>query len=152
MGQSSVNCTCRLGVCLWEFTPAGLFQEIRAVQYIWSITGHQTDDGSWWIAMTHHRLSVCDMSAIKHCAPHLYGCLWCHYFRTRNVITLLSPVHLCCLWVIAIHHEPSPLFGDPLQIRCIRHVCQNGTGVQEEWTLGPSFFELLYICIFLWIC
>ena len=43
--------------------------------------------------VTRHRLSVRDMLAIEHRPPHLYECLWCHSFRTRNIVTLLSPVY-----------------------------------------------------------
>ena len=48
--------------------------------------------------------------------------LWHHYFRTRNIVTLLSPVYLCCLWVVDQSQTVTPL-GDPLQIWCIGHVC-----------------------------
>ena len=121
MGQSSVNCTCRLGVCLWEFTPVGLFQEIRVVQYTWSVTGHQTDDGSWWIAMTHHRLSVCDMSAIKRHLPRLYKCLWRRYFRMRNIVTLLCLVCSSCLQVTNRHPFWQPV-TDRVYWTCMQEI------------------------------
>ena len=55
------------------------------------------------------------MLTIEHCPPHLYECLWRNYFRTRNIVTLLLPVYLSCLWVVATHHEPS----DHLETCCV---------------------------------
>ena len=84
-------------------------KRVRVVQYTRSVTGHQTGDGSWQITTTRHHLSVCHMSAIECCPPHLFKYLWRHYFKTRNIVTLLFLVYLCYLHVITIHHEPSSL-------------------------------------------
>ena len=35
-------------------------------------------------------------------------CLW-HYFRMGNIVTLISPVYLSWLSVVAVCHNPSPL-------------------------------------------
>ena len=46
-------------------------------------------------------ITVCQfatmMLAIERRPPHLYECFWRHYFRTRNIVTLLYPAYLCCL-------------------------------------------------------
>ena len=94
---------------VWRFDPVHpktfvlgvLVGKWRNVQHTRSITGRQTGN----------RFSVRDMSAIEHRPPHLYECLWRRYFRTRNIVTLLSPVYLCCLGVLATSHEPSPLLA-----------------------------------------
>ena len=72
--------------------------------------GRQTGDSSW-IATTPHRLSVRDISAMERRLPHFHECLWRHYFRTRNTVTLLSPAHLRCLRVVETRHEPSTLLA-----------------------------------------
>ena len=77
-----------------------------------SVTGRLTGDGSRGIVTTCYRLSVRDISMIERSPSHLYECSWRHYFRPRNVI-LLSPVYVCCLRVIMIGHEPSPLLVTP---------------------------------------
>ena len=86
-------------------------QDLRVAQFTRSVTGLQIGgDGSpLRIATTRHCLTVRDMFAIEHRPPHLYECLWRHYFRTRNTVTLLSPAYLSCLQVAAARHEPSPL-------------------------------------------
>ena len=73
--------------------------------------GCQTGDRSWWIATTCRRLLVFDMLLIECHPPHLLvkECLWHHYFRTRNIVTLVSPVDLCYFQVTETCHEPSPL-------------------------------------------
>ena len=82
-------------ICCWP----------RVVQYTWSVMGHQTRNCSWRIATTRQLLSVCNMWAIE-CRPsHLYEYLWCHYFRMRNIVTLVSPGYFCCLRVDMIHHS-----------------------------------------------
>ena len=99
------------------------FHYSRVVQYTRSVTGCQTDDCLWRILRARHCLSVCDMSAIVPYPPHLYKCLWHHYFRTSNIVTLVSPVYL---FLFAGHHGLSQTitaFGDPLLIGCIGHVC-----------------------------
>ena len=74
----------------------------------WNLFGcpiYLTHNGSPnWIMMTCHLFSIRDMSTIECRPPHLYECLWCHYFRTRNIVTLPSPVYLCCLRVVTNHH------------------------------------------------
>lgn len=70
-------------------------------------------------------LSFRDMSPIESHPPHLYECLWCLYFRTRNVITLLSPVHLCCLFVcfsqsVMNHHPYWPPITDWVYSTCMQ--------------------------------
>ena len=60
---------------------------------------------------TRHRLSIRVISAIERRPPHLYECLWCHYFRTRTIDTLLSPSYLCCLLAVATHYEPWTLLA-----------------------------------------
>ena len=81
-------------ICCWP----------RVVQYTWSVMGHQTRNCSWRIATTRQLLSVCNMWAIE-CRPsHLYEYLWCHYFRMRNIVTLVSPAYFC-LRVDMIHHS-----------------------------------------------
>ena len=62
---------------------------------------HQTGDGRFVMDRK--------MSVIKRCPTHLYECLWWHYFKTRNIVTLLSPVYLRYLQVIVTHHKPSSL-------------------------------------------
>ena len=81
-------------------------QDLRVAQFTRSVTGLQIGgDGSpLRIATTRHCLTVRDMFAIEHRPPHLYECLWRHYFRTRNTVTLLSPVYLRCLRVVATRH------------------------------------------------
>ena len=95
-------------LCLDSFRGLINVFNTRVVQYTQSVTGRQTGGGSRQITTSHHHLSVHGMLAIKHRPPHLYECLWHHYFRTRDIFTL-SPVYSSCLWVIATHHEPSPL-------------------------------------------
>ena len=55
-------------------------------------------------------------------APHLYEFLWRHYFRMRDIVTLLSPVYFV---LFAGRRDPSRTvtpFGDPLWIGRIGHV------------------------------
>ena len=106
------------------------YKFLRVVQYTQSVIGRQTGDNSWWVATTRHNLSVDDMPVIEHCPPHLYKCLWHHYFRIRNIVTLLSPVYLC-LQTIMIHHEPSPFFGNLLYWRPV--IPGGYLGFQIKW-------------------
>ena len=92
---------------------------------------------NWWRSVMDHnnpsQLSVCDMSAIECRPPHLYECLWRHYFRMRNIVTLLSPVCVVC-----DSSQSITPFGDPLQIGCIGHVW-----VQSAYEPnGPSAWHL----------
>ena len=96
-------------LCLDSFRGLINVFNTRVVQYTQSVMGRQTGDGLWWIMTTRHRLSVRDMLAIEHRPPHFFECLWHHYFRTRNIVTLLSPVYLSCLRNFATRHELSPL-------------------------------------------
>ena len=52
-------------------------------------------------------MSVGNMSMIECCPPHIYECLWCHYFRTMNIVTLLSPVCSSCVQVVTTCHKLS---------------------------------------------
>lgn len=89
-------------VPLWHKTwHLALLSQLFFVQYTQSVMRHQTGDG--WFVMDRK------MSVIKRCPTHLYECLWWHYFKTRNIVTLLSPVYLRCLQVIVTHHKPSSL-------------------------------------------
>ena len=52
--------------------------------------------------------------------------------RTRNIVTLFSPVYFVLL---AGRHDPSrpdTTFGDPLRIGCIGHVCVFQYAVHNE--------------------
>ena len=57
------------------------------------------------------KLHLTHLLAIELHLTHLYECVWHHYFRTRNIVTLLSLVDLCCLRVIATRQEPAPLLA-----------------------------------------
>ena len=78
---------------------AGEHSHVRAVQYTRALTGRQTD-ALRWNATTRLAVTVYgyvrDMSANERRPPHLHECLWRYYFRTRNIVTLLSPVYLYC--------------------------------------------------------
>ena len=102
--------------------------------------------------MTHHRLSVRDMSVIDCHLPHLYKYLWHHYFKTRNIVTLLSPVYLCCLPVVTI-----PLRNGT----CIGHVWRVFQGramrrlkwLKTEYKQAGSYnWETWRICSIVWAC
>ena len=80
---------------------------------------------NWWSFMIDRddlsRLSVRNKSAIEFLPPHLYECLWHHYFRTRNIVIFffffLFVLFVCCCdpsWTV------TP-FDDLLPIRCIGH-------------------------------
>ena len=64
-----------------------------------------------YVATTRQGLSVRDMSAIERRPTHLYESLGRHYFGTRKIVTLLSPVYFCCLGVVATRDELSPLLA-----------------------------------------
>lgn len=88
----------------------------------WPADWWPTDTGSWQITITHHCLSICDMSEIKRSPPQLYEFLWHQYFRMSNVDRLFSPVYLCCLPVVTTRHNPSPLLTpimDPMYWICM---------------------------------
>ena len=95
--------------CKWHLMTN--YWTTECYQYTRPVMVLKTDDSSWRIATTHHRLSICDILVIQHRPLHLYECLWCHYVRTRNIVSLLLPVQLCCLQVNAICHDPSPLLA-----------------------------------------
>ena len=64
--------------------------------------------------MTHHHLSVRDiiLLLIECRPPRLYECFWCHYFRTKNIITVFFlPVYFCRLGVVMICREPPSLLA-----------------------------------------
>ena len=84
-----------------SIAPFKRFEVLDFVQYTRSVAGRQTGNVLWQMATTRHRFSVRDMSAIERRPTHLNECLWRHYFRTRNIVTLLSPVYLCSLRVVA---------------------------------------------------
>ena len=74
------------------------------------------------------------MSAIERRPTHLNECLWRHYFRTRNIVTLLSPVYLSCLSVVATRHEPSPLLAT-----------RGGSGVLDRYEKKDSLYLDIYM-------
>ena len=128
-----------------------LHKSLRLVQYTWSVTGRPTGDSLWWIRTTYHRLSVYGMLAIKlHLThllaielhlTHLYECLWHHYFRTRNIVALLSPVYLSCLRNVPTRHELSPL----LTTRCGAGVLDMYVQHQGNWiSQVENRFELKF--------
>ena len=108
---------------LSEFWPKPVGHLLRVVQYTRSIMGHQTGDSSWQIVMTRRCLSVRDMSGIRCRPPHFNKCLWCHYFRMRNIVTFLLPVYLFCLQVIMTCHELSHLVVTRYRSGVFGHVC-----------------------------
>ena len=59
---------------------------------------------------------------------------WCHYFRTRKIVKLLSPVYLCC-------HNSSqtvPPFGDLLRMGCILEMYVVHTSSMYNNTLSTA--------------
>ena len=91
---------------------------------------------NWWRFVTDRDYSSpfvsprCDMSAIERRPLHLYDSLWRHYFRTRNIDALLSPVYLSCLRVVTSRHpfwQPVTDRFDFLGCTCTRIYCGNYT-------------------------
>ena len=52
----------------------------------------------------------------------LIDCLQCHYFRTRNIVSFLLLVYLCCLRVVTKRHKPSHLLADRVYWTCMEWV------------------------------
>ena len=133
-GSKKVPSSC-LGQVLYSFSAKQVTFHShlpRVVQYTWSVTGHQTGDVLWQIVMTHHRLPGRDMWVIVPHPPHLYECLWYHYFRTRNIIT----TSFACLFVLFAGRcdlSQTVIPGDLLGIGCIGHCLHlpNGQGIRE---------------------
>ena len=69
---------------------------------------------NWWRFVTDRDYSSLFVS-LRHVgdqassSAHIYECLLCRYFRTRNIVTLLSLVYLSCLLVVITCHKLSPL-------------------------------------------
>ena len=62
-----------------------------------------------WRPITVCQFTTCRWSSV---VLHTYNeCLGHYCFRMNNIVTFLWPVYLCYLWVIATHHEPSPLLA-----------------------------------------
>ena len=97
-------------------------------QYARSVTGPQTGDDFRRIATTRHRLSVRDMSITNVCGVVI--------FRARNILTLLSPVYLCCLRIAATFQEPSPLLATSYGSRA------RFSKDQGKLTGSVSYFEI----------
>ena len=83
----------------------------KVVQYTRSVMGRQTGggfgDGSQLLVTVCH-FATCWQSSIILCTcMNVCGIIILE--QLRNIVTLLLPVYLSCLPVVATHHEPSSL-------------------------------------------
>lgn len=142
----------------WQVKFVHFFHSSLKISHAFDIEGCPTyviRNGSpnwWWLVTDREDLSCLsdrDMSVIECRPPHLYDCLWGHYFRMRN-IPFVTLYFACQFVLFAGCHNPSrtvTYFGDPLQIECIGHVCWNLYRVCSLLVMSPHIIMSCYCLV-----
>ena len=105
---------------------------MRVIQYTWSVTLQvvklvTVHERLWWPATVCQFMTCRRSSVVLHT---IYECLWHHYFRTRNIVTLLSAVYLCCLRIVT---------GSPLLANRYRSGVLDRYVIISQWKCSTTY-------------